>query len=284
MTTQNELPIFRTVATLRRAVSEWRGQGLRVALVPTMGALHAGHMALVTRALQLADRVLASVFVNPTQFGPQEDFASYPRKELQDAQLLARTGAHGLYAPTVAEMYPDGFATTITVGGPSAGLCGDFRPGHFSGVATVVSKLLLQSGVDVALFGEKDYQQLQVIRRLVRDLDIPVAIEGVPTVRESDGLAMSSRNAYLTPGERLVAPVLNRTLVAMAGRLAIGADVAQEIAWGKAELLGAGFSGIDYLSVCDATSLVSLTRVNGPARVLVAAQLGKARLIDNVAV
>lgn len=284
MTIQNTLPVFRTVTVLRRTVKEWQGQGLRVALIPTMGALHAGHMALVTRALQLADRAIASVFVNPRQFGPQEDFASYPRRESQDAQLLLGTGAHALYAPTVAAMYPEGFATAITVGGPSEGLCGDFRPGHFSGVATVVTKLLLQSGADVALFGEKDYQQLQVIRRLVRDLDIPVEIEGVPTVRESDGLALSSRNAYLTAAERAVAPVLHRTLTAMAAQLAAGAAITDQVAWGQRQLLDAGFSAIDYLSVRDAASLTPLESVMGPARLLVAAHLGKARLIDNVAV
>lgn len=284
MTIQNTLPIFRTVAVLRQTIKDWRGQGLRVALVPTMGALHAGHMALVTRARQMADRVVASVFVNPTQFGPQEDFASYPRRESQDALLLMKTGAHGLYAPSVDEMYPEGFATAITVGGPSEGLCGDFRPGHFSGVATVVTKLLLQSGVDVALFGEKDYQQLQVIRRMVRDLDIPVEIEGVPTVRESDGLAMSSRNAYLTPEERAVAPELHRTLAEMAERLAAGAALADQVAWGRQRLLGTGFSAIDYLSVRDAVRLTPLESISRPARILVAAHLGKARLIDNVAV
>jgi pantoate--beta-alanine ligase len=278
------LPIFRTVSELRRTVKQWQGQGLRVALVPTMGALHAGHMALVTRARQLADRAIASVFVNPRQFGPQEDFASYPRNESQDASMLARQGAQGLYAPSVEEMYPDGFSTAVVVNGPSQGLCGDFRPGHFSGVATVVTKLLLQSGVDVALFGDKDYQQLQVIRRLVRDLDIPVAIEGVPTVRENDGLAMSSRNAYLTAAERVVAPELHRTLTAMAERLAAGSAVAAEVDLGKAHLLAAGFASIDYLSVCDATDLTPLDRIEGPARILVAARLGKARLIDNVAV
>jgi pantoate--beta-alanine ligase len=284
MTTQSTLPIYRTAASLRQAVNEWRGQGLRVALIPTMGALHAGHMALVSRALKLADRAIASVFVNPTQFGPQEDFGSYPRKETEDALMLAQTGAHSLYAPLVEEMYPQGFATSITVAGPSAGLCGDFRPGHFSGVATVVTKLLLQSGVDVALFGEKDYQQLQVIRRLVRDLDIPVVIEGVPTIRESDGLAMSSRNAYLTQGERLIAPALYRTLKAMAKSLSAGATIADQIAWGEAQLLNAGFASIDYLSVRDADSLAAVDRVIGPARILVATHLGKARLIDNVAV
>lgn len=284
MSVQNTLPIFRTVALLRGAIREWQGQGLRVALIPTMGALHAGHMALVSRALQIADRAVASVFVNPTQFGPQEDFASYPRRESQDASLLLKTGAHGLYAPTVEEMYPQGFATSISVGGPSEGLCGDFRPGHFSGVATVVTKLLLQSGADVALFGEKDYQQLQVIRRLVRDLNIPVAIEGVPTVRESDGLAMSSRNAYLTAEERAIAPVLHQTLSAMADRLAAGGAVADQEEWGQRQLLSAGFRAVDYLSVRDAENLTPLASLTGPARILVAAHLGKARLIDNVGV
>lgn len=284
MTVQNTLPTFRTIRVLRGTIRDWQRQGLRVALIPTMGALHAGHMALVTRALAIADRVVASVFVNPTQFGPNEDFQAYPRRESDDARLLMKTGAHGLYAPSVEEMYPAGFATSVTVAGPSAGLCGDFRPGHFSGVATVVSKLLLQSGVDVALFGEKDYQQLQVIRRLVRDLDIPVEIEGVPTVRESDGLAMSSRNAYLTAEERVIAPALHRTLAAIAEKVAAGRPIAEQEDWGKAQLLSAGFRSVDYLSVRDAESLGSIERLDGPARLLAAAHLGKARLIDNVPV
>ncbi|PKU26236.1 pantoate--beta-alanine ligase [Telmatospirillum siberiense] len=284
MTIQNTLPTFRTVALLRDTIRAWQGQGLRVALIPTMGALHAGHMALVTRALQVADRAVASVFVNPTQFGPKEDFASYPRRESEDAMLLMKNGGHGLYAPTVDEMYPEGFVTSITVGGPSAGLCGDFRPGHFSGVATVVTKLLLQSGADVALFGEKDYQQLQVIRRLVRDLNIPTVIEGVPTVRESDGLAMSSRNAYLSVEERAIAPILHQTLMAMASRVAERAPIAEQEAWGRKQLLTAGFRAVDYLSVRDAESLTPLDTLTGAARILAAAHLGKTRLIDNVGV
>ncbi len=275
-------PIFRTVAALRAQVAVWRGQGLRVALVPTMGALHDGHLTLVRQGLKKADRVVASVFVNPTQFGPNEDFAAYPRREAEDAALLAGAGASGLYAPSVTEMYPSGFATTISVAGVSEGLCGTVRPGHFAGVATVVTKLLLQAGPDLALFGEKDYQQLQVIRRVVRDLDLPVQIEGVPTVREADGLALSSRNAYLTPEQRAIAPALHGVLTALAERLAAGETAAVLTAWGRDQLLAAGFDSVDYLEVRAAEGLAPLERRSEPARILVAARLGKARLIDNI--
>src|SRR5258707_14818170 len=193
------LDIVRSVAALRARVGEWRREGEIVGLVPTMGALHEGHIALVRRARALCDHAVASIFVNPTQFGPNEDFARYPRDEAADAGLLAGAGCDLLYAPSVAEIYPPGFAVTVTPGPIAERQCGPFRPGHFAGVATVVSKLLLQSQADVTLFGEKDFQQLQVIRRVARDLDIPVEIEGWPTVGESDGLALSSRNVYLTP-------------------------------------------------------------------------------------
>ncbi len=276
--------IWRSVAELRQAVAAWHRDGLRVALVPTMGALHEGHLALVRRGFALADRVIASVFVNPTQFGPTEDFSAYPRREAEDSAMLAEVGAHGLYMPTADEMYPAGFSTTITVGGVSEGLCGAARPGHFAGVATVVAKLLLQARPDVALFGQKDYQQLQVIRRMVRDLDLGVQIEGVPTVREADGLAMSSRNAYLTPSERAIAPGLYRTLTAMAGRLSAGAAADEQEAWGREQLQSSGFSAVDYLELRDADSLQRLDRLDRPGRLLVAARLGRARLIDNVAV
>jgi len=249
-----------------------------------MGALHEGHLTLVREGLKRADRVVASVFVNPTQFGPNEDFDAYPRREAEDAALLEGAGAAALFAPTVVEMYPQGFATSITVAGVSEGLCGDIRPGHFSGVATVVTKLLLQAGPDIALFGEKDYQQLQVIKRFVRDLDIPVEIVGVPTVREADGLARSSRNAYLSAEDRAVAPAIHRVMTAMAAQLKAGADAASQIAWGKAELLAAGFASIDYLEVRAAEGLAPLERLSEPARIIVAARLGKARLIDNLAV
>ncbi|OIQ96614.1 pantothenate synthetase [mine drainage metagenome] len=275
-------PIFRTVAALRAQVAAWRGQGLRVALVPTMGALHDGHLTLVRQGLKKADRVVASVFVNPTQFGPNEDFAAYPRREAEDAALLAGAGASGLYAPSVTEMYPSGFSTSISVAGVSEGLCGTVRPGHFAGVATVVTKLLQQAGPDLALFGEKDYQQLQVIRRVVRDLDLPVQIEGVPTVREADGLALSSRNAYLTPEQRAIAPALHGVLTALAERLAAGETAAVLTAWGRDQLLAAGFDSVDYLEVRAAEGLAPLERRSEPARILVAARLGKARLIDNI--
>jgi pantoate--beta-alanine ligase len=278
------LEVVRTVADLRAAVAGWRAAGLRVALVPTMGALHAGHAALVREAHARAERVVVSIFVNPTQFGPGEDFASYPRREAADGAMLAGVGAHVLYAPSVEAMYPAGFSTTVTVGGVSGGLCGAQRPGHFDGVATVVTKLLLQCGPDIALFGEKDYQQVQVIRRAVRDLDLAVGIIGVPTVREDDGLAMSSRNAYLTAAERERAPALYRTLSAMAQRLASGEDFAVVHRWGMDRLGEAAFTRIDYLQLCDAQSLAPINRADRPARLLAAAHLGRARLIDNVAV
>ncbi len=279
------LDTARTVADLRGRVAAWRAAGLRVGLVPTMGALHQGHLSLVRLALARSDRVIASVFVNPTQFGPNEDFSAYPRQETADAQMLAGAGAHLLFAPTVAEIYPDGFATTISVTGVTQGLCGDFRPGHFDGVATVVTKLLLQALPDVAVFGEKDYQQLQVIRRLVRDLDIPVSVVGAPTLREVDGLAMSSRNAYLTPEQRSVAPTLFRVLTEIAEQMRGGKEAAAaHLESGKAELIKAGFAGVDYIDLRDAETLLPLERADRPARLLAAARLGKARLIDNVAV
>jgi pantoate--beta-alanine ligase len=277
------LPIFRSVSSVRTQTADWRAKGLRVALVPTMGALHDGHLSLVRMAKTKADRVLASIFVNPTQFAPHEDFAAYPRQEAADLALLAAAGADGLYAPTVAEIYPVGFATTVTVAGVSAGLCGEFRPGHFAGVATVVAKLLLQTAPDIALFGEKDYQQLQVIRRMARDLDIPVVILGVVTVREADGLAMSSRNAYLTPAERAIAPVLFRVLNDCSAQLRQGRPAAAVLQSGIAAILAAGFASVDYLELRADDDLRPLDRLDHPARLLVAARLGKARLIDNIA-
>jgi len=278
------LPTVRTVSDLRAVVGGWQRAGERVALVPTMGALHRGHLALVERGRALCPRVVASLFVNPTQFGPNEDFSRYPRDEAADAGLLAGAGCDLLYAPSVAEIYPPGFAVTVTPGPIAERQCGPFRPGHFAGVATVVSKLLLQSRADVALFGEKDFQQLQVIRRVARDLDIPVAIEGVPTVRDSDGLALSSRNVYLTAEQRALAPTLYRTLQEMARRLEAGEAVAAVSADGLAALRRAGFTEIDYLDIADAETLAPLTRLDRPGRVLSAVWLGKTRLIDNIAV
>jgi len=278
------LRTVRTVTELRRVVGAWQDAGERVSLVPTMGALHRGHLALVERGRALSSRVMASLFVNPTQFGPNEDFSRYPRDEAKDAALLASVGCDLLYAPDVAEMYPDGFATSVDPGPIAERQCGPFRPGHFAGVATVVTKLLLQSQADVALFGEKDFQQLQVIRRVARDLDIPATIEGVPTVRESDGLALSSRNVYLTPEQRAVAPTLYRTLAEMARRIEAGESVAAVSAAGLETLRGASFTSIDYLDVADAETLRPLERLDRAGRILGAVWLGKTRLIDNVAV
>lgn len=277
------LAVVRTVEDLRREVARWHEQGERVALVPTMGALHAGHLALVAHARALSSRVVASLFVNPTQFGPSEDFSRYPRDEAADAAKLADAGCDLLFAPEVAEMYPPGFATTVEPGAIAEGQCGRFRPGHFRGVATIVTKLLLQVGPDVACFGEKDYQQLQVIRRVVRDLDIPVRIEGVPTVREADGLALSSRNAYLTPAERAIAPGLQHALARAVERITRdGIPPAEAAAEARAGLLQAGFVSVDYVEACDAQTLALLERWDRAGRVLAAVHLGKTRLIDNL--
>jgi pantoate--beta-alanine ligase len=278
-----KLPVARRVLDLRRAVAVWRRAGETVALVPTMGALHAGHLALVARARELCDRVVTSIFVNPAQFGPNEDFARYPRNEAGDAAKLVEARCDLLYAPAVEEIYPPGFSTTITAGSLAEGLDGRFRPGHFAGVATVVTKLLVEAQADVACFGEKDYQQLQVVRRITHDLDIPVRIEGVPTVREADGLALSSRNAYLSASERAVAPALQRTLREVARRLESGeTNIADAVEAGVKELARAGFTRIDYLEVADAETLAPLTRLDRPGRVLAAAWLGQTRLIDNL--
>jgi pantoate--beta-alanine ligase len=277
-----KLSVVRTVTALRQTVARWRGTGASVALVPTMGALHAGHVALVTRAKALADRVVVSLFVNPTQFGPNEDFTRYPRDEVSDAARLAAARTDLLYAPALTEMYPDGFSTAVSAGALAEGQCGPFRPGHFAGVATVVTKLLLQAQADIACFGEKDYQQLQVIRRVVRDLDIPVRIEGVATVREPDGLALSSRNAYLSPAERAIAPILHRTLADTARRIERGDSIAAALAAGVATLTEAGFTRVDYLEAGDAETLMPLAVADRPGRLLAAVWLGKTRLIDNL--
>jgi len=279
----DSLPAVRTVADLRSQVRRWRGDGLSVALVPTMGFLHDGHLSLVRLGKATADRVVASLFVNPTQFAPGEDFEAYPRDEARDAALLAGAGCDLLYAPGAAEMYPTGFSTTVTVAEVSAPMDGIARPIHFAGVATIVAKLLIQCGPDVAIFGEKDYQQLLVIRRLARDLDLPVEILGAPTVRESDGLALSSRNTYLTPAERAVAPRLNAALRTAAEALRGGAAVGDVEAAGLRALADAGFGTVDYFEVRGADDLARRGPgpVDAPSRIFVAARLGKARLIDN---
>ncbi len=276
------LPTARTVPDLRACVAAWRAAGERVALVPTMGALHAGHASLVTLARSRADRVIASVFVNPKQFAPGEDFDRYPRGEAADAALLAGVGCDLLYAPSPEAMYPQGFATTVSVGGVSSVLEGEARPTHFDGVATVVAKLLLQALPDVAIFGEKDFQQLAVIRALARDLDLTCEIVGAPIARAEDGLALSSRNAYLTPAERQAAPAMQRALVAAAQALARGEPVAQVEAQGRAALQAAGFTAIDYFAVRGPVTLQPTP--TAPFRILTAARLGTTRLIDNVGV
>ncbi len=273
-----------TVAGLRRAVRAWRGAGETVALVPTMGALHRGHLALVEEARRRCRRTVVSVFVNPTQFGRDEDLADYPRDVAGDLAKLGAMGVDLVFAPSDAEIYPEGFATTVTVARVSEGLCGDHRPVHFAGVATVVAKLLVQCLPDVAVFGEKDYQQLLVIKRLARDLDIPVEIVGAPTVREADGLALSSRNAYLSPRERGIAGRLNVVLAQAAERLARGESPARAVAWGHRQLAAAGFRAIDYLELRDADTLAPVDTCARPARLLAAVRIGETRLIDNVAV
>ena len=282
----SSLPIARTVAALSAQVAAWRAEGLRVGLVPTMGALHEGHLSLVGRALEDCDRVVASLFVNPAQFAPGEDFEAYPRDEARDAALLASAGCGLLYAPAPADIYPPGFSTTVTVSGVSAPLEGERRPTHFAGVATVVAKLLIQAQPDVAVFGEKDYQQLQVIRRLALDLDLPVKIIGAPTVRAEDGLALSSRNAYLTADQRRTAALLNRVMIAVAEAAGRGEPIHPCEEAAADVLLESGFDSVDYVAVRHADDLSDLgPSVSGaPARVLVAAWLGKTRLIDNMAV
>jgi len=278
------MEVVQTIAALREHVAKWRRAGDTVALVPTMGALHAGHVALVRAARGQAKRVCATIFVNPTQFAPNEDFASYPRKERADQDLLRAEKTDLLFMPSVEEMYPAGHTTRVRVAAVAQTLEEDFRPSHFDGVATVVAKLLLQALPDVALFGEKDYQQLLVIRRMVRDLDIPVRIEGVPTVREADGLALSSRNAYLTAEERAIAPALHRAITDVASAVARGAAPARETAAAAERLLQAGFQKVDYVAVRDAETLQPVGDGSRPARVLAAAWLGRARLIDNIPV
>jgi pantoate--beta-alanine ligase len=283
--TSGPLPIARDVAPLRRQVRAWRAEGLRIGFVPTMGALHEGHLGLVRDALTRADRVVASVFVNPTQFAPHEDLDRYPRQEARDAELLAGAGCHLLFAPTRAVMYPDGFAMRVEVGGPSAGLETDFRPHFFAGVAVVVAKLLNQVQADVAVFGEKDYQQLLVVRRLARDLDIPTDIVGSPTARDAHGLALSSRNAYLSADELEIARRLN-VVLREAGEAARKGAVAAAEAEAVRALGAAGFDPVDYVAIrrADDLAVFAADRIDAPARILAAAWLGRTRLIDNLPV
>ena len=272
---------------LREAVDALKIGGKTIALVPTMGALHEGHLTLVRQARERADHVVASIFVNPRQFGPSEDLDAYPRRLAADAALLEAEDVALLWAPTVDQMYPEGYATNISVSGVSEVACGAARPGHFDGVATVVCKLFNQVRPDMALFGEKDWQQLAVIRRMARDLDLTLphvdAIIGVPTVREPSGLAMSSRNQYLSDAERGAAAELSAAMRRAIARIAAGEDVAASLATLEAEVLSAGFLSIDYADLRDAVTLADLPLYDGrPARLLVAARIGGARLIDNM--
>lgn len=273
--------IVRRIVDLRAALAPWRNAGESIGLIPTMGALHEGHLSLARRARAECRRAVATIFVNPAQFGPAEDLAAYPRDEAGDAALLASAGTDLLFAPTPEEIYPPGFATTVSVAGLTAHLCGPHRPGHFAGVATVVTKLLTQSLPSRAYFGEKDFQQLQVIRRLARDLDLPVEIAGVPTMREADGLALSSRNRYMSRDERERAGLLPRLLCEAAGRLADGRDAAPALAGIERALRQAGFGPIDYVTLADEAGLQPLHRAEPPCRLFAAAWLGRTRLIDN---
>ena len=277
--------IARTIATLDRAIGKFRAAGQSLALVPTMGALHAGHIALVRRARRKADRVVVSIFVNPAQFAPHEDFSTYPRPFDADVAALRDLEVDLVWTPQLDVMYPPQFATRIVVKGPAeADLEDRFRPHFFGGVATVVAKLFTQCRPDYAMFGEKDYQQLKTVTRMARDLDLRVEVVGVPTVREKDGLALSSRNTYLDAREHAVAPSLYRVLSASAARIAAGEPIAKVVSEGAIELEAAGFA-LDYLEARHAETLARVeTREDGPLRLLVAARLGKTRLIDNVAV
>jgi pantoate--beta-alanine ligase len=276
--------IVRNIVDLRATVGAWRGEGASVAVVPTMGALHEGHLSLVRAALDKADRVIVTLFVNPKQFNNSADLAAYPRTEAADAAKLAPLGANLLYAPDVGEMYPEGFATAVSVSGISEGLCGAFRPGHFDGVATVVGKLFLQTGADLAFFGEKDFQQLHVVRRMARDLNIPINIVACPTVREPDGLALSSRNVRLSPAARRIAPKLASVLFDAAERIVHGAPVHRTLAEARSAIVSAGYEQVEYLELRAEENLAPMHELDRPARLLAAAWLGETRLIDNVKV
>ncbi len=273
----------RELKALRDAVAAFRAEGADIALVPTMGALHAGHMALVEAARRSGTKVIASIFVNPKQFGPNEDLSRYPRREAADARLLAEYGCDLLWLPPVEAMYPADFATNISVGGVSEGFDGAARPGHFDGVATVVTKLFNQTGADIAYFGEKDYQQLAVVRRFVADLDMPIEIVGVPTQRDDDGLALSSRNIYLDDEQRAKAVALPRALGVAARAIGRGDDDDAALAEARAMLVAAGFE-VDYIALADAETLAANPATNRPRRLLAAARMGTTRLIDNVAI
>ncbi len=277
-------PLQRRLADLRAQTAIWRKAGETIGVVPTMGALHQGHLSLARAARERCDRVIVTIFVNPKQFNNPDDLDSYPRTEEDDARKLESIGVDLIYAPDPEQIYPDGFATNVSVAGLTDMLCGAARPGHFDGVATVVSKLFLQTSADFAFFGEKDYQQLQVVRRLAADLDIPIEVVGCPTIREEDGLAMSSRNLLLSDRSRIKAPVLAEVMEDMRAQLLEGAamrDIAEDA---KTRILAAGFNDIDYLELRDGRNLSLLDQTVPDARLFAAAWLAGVRLIDNIAV
>ncbi len=279
-----KLKIVRTIAALRRETQGWRDKDLSSAVVPTMGALHDGHLGLVDAGLERADRVIVTIFVNPKQFGPQEDLSRYPRDEGGDVAKLSRAGVHLVYAPAPEEIYGPGFVTSVNLAGPAkAGLEDKFRPHFFDGVATVVAKLFVQTGADYAMFGEKDYQQLMVVTRMARDLDIPIEVIGIPTIREADGLAMSSRNRYLSKTERHHAPAIHRTLVQAAEKIRQGHDPQSATRAAARSLTTLGFR-VDYVTARNAQTLAVPVKSAEPLRLLAAVWLGKTRLIDNMAV
>lgn len=277
-------PIVRSLKDLRAQVAGWRRAGDTIGLVPTMGALHEGHLSLVAAAKAACDRVIVTIFINPRQFNSAEDLANYPKTEEQDRLKLAPFNVDVVYVPEGDQIYPEGFATTVSVGGMVDVLCGAARPGHFDGVATVVTKLFLQSQADQAFFGEKDFQQVQVVTRLARDLDIPITVVACPTIREEDGLAMSSRNLLLSDRARSYAPELNRAMEDMAEAVLAGADMAQARAAAIVRLERAGFTKVDYFELRASDDLRLMARADAPARLFAAAWLAGVRLIDNIAV
>mgnify|MGYP003647602746 CR=1 FL=1 len=279
-----DMPIVRNVTELRQQVAAWRAAGFSIGLVPTMGALHHGHLSLVDAIATKTDKVVVSIFVNPAQFGAGEDLDAYPRQEAEDCAKLSGTKADLVFAPTVSEMYPDGHVTKVCLSGITSILEGEKRPGHFDGVATIVTKLLLQCLPDVAIFGEKDYQQLAVIRQFVRDLDIPVEIMGGKLIREIDGLAASSRNAYLNITDRKAAGQFNLVLRELISDVQNGSDLRSAEKKAKATLLGIGFTAVDYVTVADSVTLEPLEKLTKDARVLAVARIGGVRLLDNMAI
>lgn len=278
------IPILRTVAELRDRVRGWKRAGATLGLVPTMGALHDGHLSLVRAAQRDCDRVVVTIFVNPRQFDSPDDLAGYPRSEAADAALLAPLGVDAVFAPGADQVYPKGFATSVRVAGIAERLEGLHRPGHFDGVATVVAKLFGMTQAERAYFGEKDWQQLQVVRRMVADLDIPTEVVACPTIREADGLARSSRNARLTAEARVVAAALPREMARAARAMRAGMPVPQALAAATAAVLAAGIDRVDYMELCEAQTLLWTDQLDSPARLLAAARVGGVRLIDNIAV